>query len=37
MARKTPMQLVKESLPIYKYKEELMTLIRNNQIIIMVG
>lgn len=31
------MQLVKESLPIYKYKEELMTLIRNNQIIIMVG
>jgi HrpA-like RNA helicase len=31
------MELVKESLPIYKYKEELMTLIRNNQIIIMVG
>lgn len=31
------MQLVKESLPIYKYREELMTLIKNNQIIIMVG
>jgi pre-mRNA-splicing factor ATP-dependent RNA helicase DHX16 len=31
------MQLVKESLPIYKYREELMTLIKENQIIIMVG
>jgi pre-mRNA-splicing factor ATP-dependent RNA helicase DHX16 len=31
------MQIVKESLPIYKFREELMNLIRDNQIIIMVG
>jgi HrpA-like RNA helicase len=31
------MQLVKESLPIYKFREELMNLIKNNQVIIMVG
>lgn len=31
------MQLVKESLPIYKYREELLQLIRDNQVIIMVG
>ena len=31
------MQIVKESLPIYKFREELMNLIGDNQIIIMVG
>ena len=31
------MQLVKESLPIFKFREELMGLIRDNQVIIMVG
>jgi HrpA-like RNA helicase len=31
------MQKVRESLPIYKYHDELLTLIRDNQIIIMVG
>jgi HrpA-like RNA helicase len=31
------MQLTKESLPIFKYRKELMTLIENNQVIIMVG
>lgn len=31
------MQKTKISLPIYKYKDELLSLIRDNQIIIMVG
>lgn len=31
------MQLVKESLPIYKYRKELLKLIEDNQVIIMVG
>lgn len=36
-AYKSPMQRVKESLPIFKYRAELMELINKNQIIIMVG
>jgi len=35
--KKSPMQIIKESLPIFKYRQELMGLIQNNQIIIMVG
>lgn len=31
------MKKVRESLPIYKYREELLTLIRDNKIIVMVG
>lgn len=31
------MQLVKQSLPIYKYRKELLKLIEDNQVIIMVG
>lgn len=34
---KTPMQRLKESLPIFKYRTELLALIRDNQTIIMVG
>ena len=37
ITKKSPMQIVKESLPIYKYRSELMKLIEDNQIIIMVG
>lgn len=31
------MDRVRRQLPIYKYHDELLTLIRDNQIIIMVG
>ena len=36
-AKKSPMQIIKESLPIFKQKEQLLQLIRDNQVIIMVG
>ena len=36
-AKKNPMQLIKESLPIFKFRKELMGLIADNQVIIMVG
>lgn len=34
---KTPMQIIRESLPIYKYRTELLSLIRDNKVIVMVG
>ena len=36
-AKKSPMQIIKESLPIFKQREQLLSLIRDNQVIIMVG
>ena len=36
-AKKSPMQIIKESLPIFKHREQLLSLIRDNQVIIMVG
>ena len=34
---KTPMQILRETLPIFKYRTELLALIRDNPVIIMVG
>lgn len=34
---RTKMKKVRESLPIFKYRDELLALIRDNKIIVMVG
>lgn len=31
------MQVVKESLPIFKFRQQLLALIRDNRVIVMVG
>lgn len=37
MDERAKMKQVRESLPIYKYREDLLTLIRDNKVIVMVG
>ncbi|KAL4443077.1 hypothetical protein ABPG74_002144 [Tetrahymena malaccensis] len=37
LSEREKMKKVRQSLPIYKYREELLTLIRDNRVIVMVG